>query len=410
VAIWWATSQVGPRFRLGVLGALAAGLLGLLLIPNRIIEWNSPQHWFNAGPSEILGATRRVEAGGPLGPHALEVQQLDGGRNSFEEVQYLPDGLAAGLAGKPITFGAWLRAPQGEAVQGPLWDDGTQRAGPAATATGEWQWVGATAVVAPAARTGAIVLAPPASGAAVLFDGLVLVEGDYPPGAPPAFADQSGRAGEWGGRPFANLLLNPSAEATWPALRTQGAPRDFVAYNGRIRSLLAWQRTAAAYPSIARWLFAGFWSEFSGLHPGLSVLQLIPFGLFTAAGTAGAALTAFAPPRRARPELRRAIRFFAPFAAIIWAAVILRADLWPNLPVVLSFAGARYALAATVPTLALLTIGSLYWLPARTQPKALAALALGLWFVGVYVLLRVQLPFYECLLLGNGTGSCLGGG
>jgi hypothetical protein len=29
--------------------------------------------------------------------------------------------------------------------------------------------------------------------------------------------------------------------------------------------------------------------------------------------------------------------------------------------------------------------------------------------VGVYVLLRVQLPFYECLLLGNGTGSCLGG-
>ena len=380
------------------------------MIPSRYVEWETPQYWFNAGPTEILGGTLRVEADGPLGAHVLVAQAGDPNRDSNEEVQYLPDRAAARLAGKPVTFGAWLRAPQGETVQGPAWDDGAQRAAASVTATGEWQWVAAAAVAAPGARTGALFLVPPASGAEVLYDGIVVAEGTYPTDVPPDFADAGGQHGEWGGQPFTNLALNPSAEAVWPTLRVAGMPRDFVAYNGRIRSLLAWRRTDAAYPAVLSWLFAGFWSAFSGLHPGLTRLELIPLALLMVAGAVGALLTAFARPGRARPELRHAVRFFAPIAVIIWGAVVLRADLWPNLPEVLSFAGARYAVPAVIPTIALLVIGGLYWLPPRAQPAALAVLFVMLWLVSVHVLLREQIPFYACLLGGNGTGSCLGGG
>jgi hypothetical protein len=352
----------------------------------------------------------RVAADGPLGPHALQVQAGASGRVTDAEVQYLPGGAASRLAGRAISFGAWLKAPAGALVQGPLWDDGTQRAGATVTATGKWQWVAATATVAPGAVAGAIVLAPPEDGTVALYDGIVLAEGTYPTGTPPEFSGRDGRAGTWGGQPFANLLLNPTVEAVWPELRTEGMPRDFVSYNGRIRSILAWQRSASAYPAVLSWLFAGFWSAFSGLHPGLSRLELLPLALFSVAGAAGAGLTAIAPAHRVAPPLRRAVRFFLPISLIIWATVILRADLWPNLPVVLSFAGARYALTAVIPTTALLIVGALYWLPRRYQPKALAVLFLALWLVSAHVLLREQIPFYECLLGGSETGACLGGG
>jgi hypothetical protein len=185
--------------------------------------------------------------------------------------------------------------------------------------------------------------------------------------------------------------------------------RDFVAYNGRARSFFAWQRTAPSFLAIGSWLFAGFWSEFSGLHPGLSRLALLPFALFTIAGAAGAVAIAFGRAGHVPSGWRRAVRFFAPIAIIIWVTVTLRSDLWPNLPVVLSFAGARYAVTAAVPTTALLTLGGYYWLPARTRPKALALLMLGLWLVSIHVLLTAQVPFYQCLLDGNVAGSCLPG-
>jgi hypothetical protein len=139
----------------------------------------------------------------------------------------------------------------------------------------------------------------------------------------------------------------------------------------------------------------------------LSRLSLVPFGLAAGAAGLGAGLAAFAPARRVPLQWRQAVRFFAPIAIIIWALVILRADLWPNLPVVLSFAGARYAMAATVPTLAVLILGGLCWLPERSRPQALALLMVGLWFVAIHILLVEQIPFYQCLLAGNGAGNCL---
>lgn len=404
---WWGLSRLGHRARLAIL--VAAMLIGLvaLIMPGGPIEWTTPQYWFDAGSSEILGAATRVEAGGPVGPHAIAVQRTDNGRPNHDEVQFLPDAIAKGLAGKTITFGAWLLAPDGEIVQGPIWDDGGQQAARWVAGTGGWQFAAATVTVSPSAQTGAMFVSPPADGERVLFDGLVVAEGTFPTDSPPKFDDVRGLAGTWGGRRFTNLLLNPSVEATWPSLRTDWGPRDFIAYNGRLRSFLAWRRTASAYPAILSWLFAGFWSGFSGIYPGLSSSGLIPFAVLTAVAAAGCAVIGFAPETRDRKPMRHAVRFFAPLAIIIWLTVILRADLWPNLPEVFSFAGARYALTGIVPTMALIVVGSLHWVPQRARRAALAALALSLWFTSVYILVRVQVPFYHCLLQTPAVASCL---
>ncbi len=59
--------------------------------------------------------------------------------------------------------------------------------------------------------------------------------------------------------------------------------------------------------------------------------------------------------------------------------------------------------------MALLTIGALYWLPARWHGRMLALLALALWLISIHVLLRAQIPFYQCLLGASGAARCLTG-
>ncbi|MBI3760529.1 MAG: hypothetical protein HY260_01525 [Chloroflexi bacterium] len=401
LAAWWGVSQLGGRARLAIIAVILLGGIAALIVPGGPSEWTTPQYWFDTGPAEIVGAAQRVEADGPMGPHALAVPRSDHSR--LGAVQFLPDATAQRLAGKSITFGAWLLAPAGEIVPGPIWDDGGQRVHAWMVGTGRWQFVASAAQVSRGARTGAIVLSHPATGARVLFDGLVVAEGVFSPDTPPQFADIRGQSGTWGGRPFDNLLSNPSVEATWPTLREEIGPRDLKVYNGRLRSLLAWRRTAPAYPAVLKWLFVGFWSEFSGIYPGLTASALIPFTLLTAAGVTGAVIVGFSRGDGAR----RAVRFFAPPAIIIWLAVILRADLWPNLPEVFSFAGARYALTGIMPTMALIVVGSLHWVPHRARRAALAALVLGLWFASVHILTRVQIPFYHCLLQTPAVADCL---
>src|SRR5690606_36479928 len=57
----------------------------------------------------------------------------------------------------------------------------------------------------------------------VFYDGLVLVEGERPPGVAPRFTDSEGRSGIWGRDPFVNLLRNPSAEVGGLRLRPWAA-------------------------------------------------------------------------------------------------------------------------------------------------------------------------------------------
>jgi hypothetical protein len=171
--------------------------------------------------------------------------------------------------------------------------------------------------------------------------------------------------------------------------------------NTRLNAVLAWRRTLPAVGGLARWLLANFWSGFGGLLPGLSAAQLIPLALASAWAGAGLATVALRDlPRGAGLGGDRAGRVIfwvlAAAGAAAWLAVLYRTDFVPSTANVIVWAVTRHASAALAATASLLAVGLLRWVPPRAQPWVAAGVALGLFLVNAWILLGVQLPYYQC--------------
>jgi hypothetical protein len=63
-----------------------------------------------------------------------------------------------------------------------------------------------------------------------------------------------------------------------------------------------------------------------------------------------------------------------------------------------AFAGTRYGLTAMLPGSILFTFGWMQLLPARFHRIAVAGLVLLLFIISVHILIKVQIPVYECPL------------
>jgi hypothetical protein len=83
-------------------------------------------------------------------------------------------------------------------------------------------------------------------------------------------------------------------------------------------------------------------------------------------------------------------------AAAAWLMVFYRSDFVPSTASIVVWSVTRHASAGLSATSALLALGLLRWLPRRAQPWGLAALALGLFALNLWILLGVQLPFIRC--------------
>ena len=96
-------------------------------------------------------------------------------------------------------------------------------------------------------------------------------------------------------------------------------------------------------------------------------------------------------------ELRTAWLLIASMG-LIWIMVVIRSDIFPHLPVMFTFAGTRYGMPAILPVSILFTLGWMQLPPAQVQRAAIAGITLLLFLVSVHILIRVQLPVYECPL------------
>jgi hypothetical protein len=83
---------------------------------------------------------------------------------------------------------------------------------------------------------------------------------------------------------------------------------------------------------------------------------------------------------------------------VLWGVVFIRADVWPSRAQLLTFAGARYGLPATMPASILLAGGLLAIFRRKPHRLVLATVILALFITSTYILLRVQLPFIACPL------------
>jgi len=389
--------RLGRRARaLAALGA--AALLAGAFVWLQPFTTGGAAYWFDADWEFGHDATLapRAQTAAPVGRWALRVD----GEMSEGVWQFFPEARLGLLRGQTVTWGAWLRAaPPAEVTLG-LHDGSDWLAARTVQAGPDWAFYGGSAALPAGLSHLAVRLGSTTDGGYVEYDGAVLALGEYPAAAPPVFSGSGAARGVWGGQPFANLLLNASGETAWPQVKEQYnvRPRNL---NTRLNALLAWRRTLPAFAGLARWLLANFWSGFGGLLPGLSAAQLIPLALVSLWSAGGLALVALRDlPRGTGLGRARAARLglwvLGAAALAAWFAVLYRSDFVPSTANVIVWAVTRHASAGLSATAALLAVGLLRWVPPRAQPWVAAALLLGLFLLNTWILLGVQIPYYNC--------------
>lgn len=384
----------------GRLRPLAWGLLSVAVLGGILagFDWGDAALWYRATPQN--SPTRAGSDQASEGAAAFELAIQPGG-DPVKLIQILPVELAETLSGQPLTLGGWLWASQPLEAQSPalhIFDGGQHFVQPIA--------IDATPrffafPITPQGNTWRAWLAfEPLPGGAdqpvqVFADGLVLAVGEYPADQPPVFEPGAAR-GSWGGRPFENLLRNPSAEAAWFYLRPwadQASARLFSDY-GQDRPSLAlytlldppaagwfYQRSAAS-------LFRTFWAKFGWGHVPLIghkpyARALLPFTLLALAGW----LPLLWQNRRG---LRRApwaaLMVLAAALAGVWGMALVRASnyifIWTGfLPV------ARYAFPVIAPTMLALAAGWLAWLELLEKGLRLPGWVKGALFAACFLAL-----------------------
>jgi hypothetical protein len=373
-------------------------LLALLALPLAFTWGKHATHWYSdAQPA----AANRTPAPGPLGPATFVLSTTDTPNPSiiFQELQRSE---ARNLRGNTVTLGAWLKAkkePGGNVTLG--LHDGSKRYLHRFEATTDWQFYAFTATVgAEASGLAAYVILPEGnkSGQTVYVDGIVLARGARPLAVPPQFDASSTDGGKWGSQEFQNLLINSSADRSWPGLRSWlGNIKVYQKPLAAVfHSVLDMTRTAWVYGQEFSILLQSFWGRFAWNQVALPIAYFYPLGLIMIAGLVVSAIGMIGLLRSSNdsmPWQRRAWAVMGMVWLVAWGSTILRIH-----PVFLTkYVGwpvARYASVAIVPTATFLCWG-LAQLLARRWLRWLAFGGLvGLVTLDAVALLTVILPFY----------------
>ena len=240
----------------------------------------------------------------------------------------------------------------------------------------------------------------------IRYDGLVLAIGDRPLEDAPRFSDPQGRRGEWGQRPFKNMIRNGSGERGWPRLRPWAVSLTKRVIGGTfygppsqvLASLLDWEASSSYYRSAAANLMRTFWAKFGWGH--VPLLGRKPYRLLagvTAMGMAGLGLALWRR-RRTLPSLPWASLMVLGLALLgIWGIGLVRGagSFWTSWAFIPS---ARFVYPAIIPTTLILSLGWLeierrVWRRSRSQAGMLPVLTFG-FFLALDVFALVSLVSY----------------
>lgn len=374
-------------------GVALAGILVVVVS----FSWGDAALWYRDTAQEV--PTSRDAETAPLGQHvlALEMAAEESGRQVNQPL--LQEDMEA-LRGQVVTLGAWMWATRPLPARSPMLYDGRQHTWQAVELGTAPAFQAITVTVSADAKQVEVILRPllereQEGVVTVYYDGVVLVEGEWPLERAPLFNDPEGREGTWGGRPFVNRVRNGSAETAWPRVRpwveealrkyTRRSPTQFLV------SVLDWQRTAWVYRVAGLNLFQSFWARFGWNHIGLPGGWYWGLGVVTALGVAGA-LVALGRLWRAGSPLprKRAILLLAVAGLLVWGNALLR----PHPLIGTSFIpAARYAYPAIIPTVLALATGWLAWAPQRAGKWAAVGLLTGLALLDVVSLVTIS-TFY----------------
>jgi len=258
--------------------AWGASVLILVAALVLIVRWDDAFAWYRN--TSQPGPTRVRSEQAPWGDFAfsLDTAAVATPKGFPLIYQNMPVSKTKTLEQKAVTFGYWVWAEQEVTVNAPLTlrvQGGSFFDTVDITRTPKFH---ALTTTIPVGTNRLWVDFNPHSGQIenhLYYDGLALVEGEFPVDQPPVFDNPRAETGAWGGRSFVNLLINPSAEIAGPRaspliddLGARFLP-DSTRPSLVLASLVDPNGTVNLYPPTARHLFQTFWARFGWGNVGL---------------------------------------------------------------------------------------------------------------------------------------------
>jgi 4-amino-4-deoxy-L-arabinose transferase-like glycosyltransferase len=255
------------RWRWAAWGLLAAGSAAFLVAT---VCWDDPAGWYRN--TAQLAPVRAQNELAPLDEHMLAIQVgAETTPDYYAHVfQHFPSETARQLAGKEVTFGFWFWSDREQRVRSPILRADSQSFSEPLEVTTEPKFYAFHTALSDNLERIWIDLDAEvgAKGSWIFVDGVTLAEGEFPLSDPPHFSTSSAETGEWGGRPFTNLIRNGSAEnrgvrvAPWLDNRLAHYLPDQARPSLLLASLLDPAGGGYLYSTTVAHLFRTYWARF----------------------------------------------------------------------------------------------------------------------------------------------------
>ena len=341
-------------------------------------------------------------------------------------VQFLPSKVSASLAGQRVTVGAWVKDLDNleSVLPVPVLVNATDSvqqhaliaSKPEITSEGMWHFVAYETDIPAQVGDIGVVISYDSLGEGqedmgrFTWDGITLAVGSFSSlGEPPFYDDILATAGEWGGVRFVNLLKNGSGEIEWriPRIETKRIwLRNGTWINridGQLFSIYDLDRTSPGYLAGLRAIFVTFWGSFMGGDvPGLArwhygvvsgVLVLAGLGWVRRSGRT------IMWRRSERPDSAMPSSIAVAFALVVITYSLLgifRMEVSAEWVPTLFYATARFVLPAITPLVLLAVAGISQLISERNARVALAVLVACVYLTNTWMLLQVEIPYYQC--------------
>ncbi len=218
VALWLCAWRPGKRW-IGRLILAGVFVVGLILV----ISWDDAAYWYRSTAQS--SPTRTIPVQEVQGRAAFQIDTTARSTPAWLPAlaQPIPRQPHISSQDRTYTLGAWVWADKPMQVSSPILAMGPVNFQKQVSASSQPVFVSFTAVLpAQEWRFMRVILQPSRmgdpNGGMVYYDGIVVVEGNWPLDQAPVFDGPQGDHGTWGGLPFTNMLRNGSAEMSGPRL------------------------------------------------------------------------------------------------------------------------------------------------------------------------------------------------
>ncbi len=333
--------------------------VSVLILLISIVTWRDAAYWYRVSSPSL--STRITDPRAHLGENVFRMNISPETPNP-EIAQLLTPSDGSELNNSTFTLGAWIWADIPLSVRTPQLMVDDEEFFKEVDVNNEPRFYSFTGTVgsfnSPVRLMVSPNLKPVDESSTVYYDGIVLVDGTWPKDVAPVFNDVNADQGVWGGKPFVNLVRNPSSEATWPWIK----PWFDLALLNRfpvkpsliLGFLLDPSPNRIYYQAMIKSLTQTFWAKFGWGH--VVLLGYRPYTFLVLATILGCigALYAFL---RGRDRILWDVVFFLGVASlIVWGSAMIR-GLGSVLEGSYFIPVARYAYPAIIPTMMFLNLG-----------------------------------------------------